>query len=445
MAVDVLLPKLGLTMSEATVEEWLVQDGDQVAVGDPLMRLATDKVDVEIEAETAGRFYAVVPCGVVCKPGAVVARILGPADVAEKLAPSDGNESAESAMASVTDVPNHVEDAMTTAVPTVRHPASSPYARARARVLDVDLATTLGTGPRGRIVARDVEGRAAEAVLTAKETLPVHSPLVRRDAERLRVSLRDVAGTGPGGRIRRGDLPAADTKPFGGESTYLVGMRGAIAESMTQSLHEMAQLTLGLEADVTALAELREQLRSELGHDGLRAPTVNDFVLRATATALRRHPALNARIEGDAIVPYGDVNLGTVVSVAGGLLVPVIRNADRLSLSDLAVESRRLAVAVRDGGVKAKDLEGATFAVSSLGSFDIDFFTPVINPGNVGILGVGRIKDGVRWEDDVPRRTRVLTLSLTFDHRALDGVPAAEFVRDVAGYLHRPLRMLGGV
>jgi pyruvate dehydrogenase E2 component (dihydrolipoamide acetyltransferase) len=212
---------------------------------------------------------------------------------------------------------------------------------------------------------------------------------------------------------------------------------------MVASLHEMAQLTHGFEVSMDAVVAVRAELKRDWPEMGLAVPSLNDFVVRAAALALREHPGLNASVVGAEIHLLPSINVGMAVAVPGGLVVPVIPDADRLSLQELSAVTRTLAGKARDGKLSLPEMEGGTFAVTSLGTYGVDFFTPVINPGNVAILGVGRLRDGVRWtDDDQPVRTKVLTLSLTFDHRAVDGAPAAEYLQTVAELLTRPMVLL---
>jgi pyruvate dehydrogenase E2 component (dihydrolipoamide acetyltransferase) len=215
-------------------------------------------------------------------------------------------------------------------------------------------------------------------------------------------------------------------------------MRGVIATRMHASLQEMAQLTLGTEATMDAAVALRAQLKEQWPN----APTITDLVVRAAALSLREHPRLNASVHDQAIHVQPEINVGLAVALEEGLMVPVLKRADQLPLSAMATETRRLAQAARTGSLTLPELEGGTFTVSTLGSFGIDFFTPVITPGQVAILGVGRLRDSVRWEQDTPVKTQVLTLSITFDHRAVDGAPAAEYLRSVASRLANPLTLL---
>jgi pyruvate dehydrogenase E2 component (dihydrolipoamide acetyltransferase) len=222
-------------------------------------------------------------------------------------------------------------------------------------------------------------------------------------------------------------------------------MRGVIASRMHASLQEMAQLTLGTEAVMDAAVALRAQLKEQWRQAGIPVPSITDFVVRAAALALREHPRLNASVRENAVHVQPDINVGIAVALDDGLMVPVIKRADQLTLSAIAAESRRFAEGARSGRLVLPDLEGGTFTVSTLGTHGIDFFTPVITPGQVAILGVGRLRDSVRWEGDhgtMPVRTQVLTLSITFDHRAVDGAPAADYVRSVASRLANPLSLL---
>jgi pyruvate dehydrogenase E2 component (dihydrolipoamide acetyltransferase) len=337
---------------------------------------------------------------------------------------------------------------------------SSPNARRVATAADVDLTAVHGTGPGGRIVSEDVEEFLAALPGDLGTPVPPggssSSPLVRKLAKERGIDLSGVNGTGPGGRIRRSDLDAVtpapphrdtapsrrETAPRPGDVLPLTGMRGTIARRMHASLQEMAQLTHGYEVRMDAVVSLRDRLKEEWADSDLPVPSINDFLLKAAALALREHPLLNATVREDGIHLLDGIHLGFAVAVPGGLMVPVIEDAVELPLPEMARRSRDLAQAAREGRISPALLDGATFTVTSLGGYGVDFFTPVINPGNVAILGVGRLRDGVEWEGDRPLRTRVLTLSLTFDHRAVDGAPAAEYLRTVGELLRRPLRLL---
>ncbi|WDV56181.1 2-oxo acid dehydrogenase subunit E2 [Streptomyces coeruleorubidus] len=474
MAVEVLLPKIGLTMQEGTIDEWLVPVGAPVAEGDALLRLATDKVDVDVEAEAGGLFHPVVPAGATVPTGALIGWLLAegeqPPDPADTPMPAGSGTGGETPLpagsgtgAGAPAVPalagaGAAPDARAaTSAPSVNGTAgrllSSPNARRVAGAADVDLTAVRGTGPGGRIVSEDVEEFLAALPGDLGTPVPPggtsSSPLVRKLAKERGIDLSDVNGTGPGGRIRRSDLdvvtaapPLRDAAPRPGDVVPLTGMRGTIARRMHASLQEMAQLTHGYEVRMDAVVSLRDRLKEEWADSDLPVPSLNDFLLRAASLALREHPLLNATVREDGIHLLDAIHLGFAVAVPGGLMVPVIEDAVALPLPEMARRSRDLARAAREGRISPAQLEGATFTVTSLGGYGVDFFTPVINPGNVAILGVGRLRDGVEWADDRPLRTRVLTLSLTFDHRAVDGAPAAEYLRTVGDLLRKPLRLL---
>jgi pyruvate dehydrogenase E2 component (dihydrolipoamide acetyltransferase) len=300
-----------------------------------------------------------------------------------------------------------------------------------------------------------VNGAAGVGAVPAAAGPPpvVVSPLVRRDAAAAGVDLGAVVATGLGGKVRRSDVLAAASQrlPDGAaaepavaaaEVIPLTGMRGVIASRMHASLQEMAQLTLGTEAVMDAAVALRAELKRQWAEAGIPVPTITDLVVRAAALALREHPRLNASVRDGAIHVQPQVNVGIAVALEDGLVVPVVHRADELPLSAIAAQTRRLAAGARSGKLALPDIEGGTFTVSTLGSYGIDFFTPVITPGQVAILGVGRLRDSVRWEGGTPVRTQVLTLSITFDHRAVDGAPAAEYLRSVGSRLASPLTLL---
>jgi pyruvate dehydrogenase E2 component (dihydrolipoamide acetyltransferase) len=456
VAVQVLLPKLGLTMETGNIEAWLVEPGTPVQPGDALLLLATDKVSVEVEAEHSGAFYPVAQTGQDLPPGTLIGWLLADGESVPDAEPGRAERAADSATALVVAEPGAlVPDTSAPERPAPLVAANgrlfvSPNARRVAGERGVDLTGLRGTGPNGRIITADVlEAPAAVAFRPGA----LGTPLVRRLAADNGVDLGSVQGSGPGGRITRSDVEAAAAagsaaaaapKPATAAAQVipLTGMRGVIASRMQQSLSEMAQLTLGTDVTMDAAVALRAQLKQQWGEAGIAVPSITDLIVRAAALALREHPRLNATVQDGAIHVHPDINVGLAVALDDGLMVPVVRNADGKPLSSIAAEARRLAQQARDGKVALADLEGGTFTVSTLGSYGIDFFTPVITPPQVAILGVGRLRDSVRWDGDVPVRTQVLTLSLTFDHRAVDGAPAADYLRTVVARLENPLSLL---
>ena len=229
--------------------------------------------------------------------------------------------------------------------------------------------------------------------------------------------------------------PAAGAAPAAGQTPTEVvpmrGMRGTIAKRMHQSLQEMAQLTLTMDADLDGVVADRQRRKAAGGE----VPGFTDYVIAAVAAALRDHPHVNAQVTPEGVAYLPAIHVGLAVALPGGLVVPVVRDADRRTLDDIAVETTRLATAARDGRLTLEELEGGTFSVSALGMFGVDAFTPVINPPNVAILGVGRVRQELALVPTGLTTVHRATLSLTWDHRAFDGAPAAEFTRSVVGAL----------
>ncbi len=453
MATEVLVPKLGMTMTVGIVAEWRVADGGTVQKGESVYRLETEKIEFEVEAESDGIVRHLVPKGTKLPPGALVAYILAPGE------PLPAGVTTPAAAVPVAPGPAGPAPQGRTGA---RVPAS-PVARRLAAEAGIDLAAITGTGPGGRVTEDDVLRAKAAPPPEAAPAGPdgaggPASPIARRLASALGVDLSRVRGTGPGGRITKEDVEAAAAagpapavagvasaaagavhRP--GEVVPLRAMRRTIAQRMHASLQEMAQLTMGMQVTMTEVVKLRAQLIDEWASEGIR-PSFTDIVIKAAGKALRAHPLLNAQMSDEAIELLADVHVGMAVALDDGLVVPVIRHADSLPLKELAKETTRLADAARAGRLTLDEMAGGTFSVTALGSSGVDFFTPIINPPNVAILGVGRIYDDVKWEGDRPARAQRMTLSLTIDHRAVDGAPGAAFLGSVRELLEAPYRLL---
>jgi pyruvate dehydrogenase E2 component (dihydrolipoamide acetyltransferase) len=383
------MPKFGLTMVEGTIQQWFKNEGDAINEGDALFEVETEKVLYEVESTAGGTvakllygLEAVVPVGL---PVAVIAE--AGEDVAEVAARySDGAPAPQAATS----------------------PAGSP---------------TPGTGSAAA---------APAAAATNGKRAPV-TPAARKLAAEHNIDTARLTGTGPGGRITREDvqqaIDAGAQTPAEAQSIPLRGMRKVIAERMHKSLQDTAQLTITTEVDVTQLIERREEVRREFN------TTYNDFIIQACAHALLRHPRMNASLEGDAIQLHSAIHVGFAVALDEGLIVPVVHDADKKPLKTIAQEARSLAEKARAGELKLEEVSGGTFTVSNLGMAGVDAFTPIINSPQTGILGVGRIVDKpVVYQGEIAKRS-MLVLSLTFDHRVIDGAPAGAFLGSVADLL----------
>lgn len=272
-----------------------------------------------------------------------------------------------------------------------------------------------------------------------REFLPA-APAARRLAREHGIDLAEVTGTGRSGRITREDVQSViDARPApepaqapGVENIPIRGMRKTIARRMHQSLQEMAQVTLVTEADVTDLVARRETLKAAL------TVSFTDLILKAAALTLKEHPQINATAGGDEIQIHPAIHIGVAVALEEGLQVPAVRDVDQKTLAEIARATATLAEKARAGHLAAEDVAGSTFTVTNLGTYDVDAFTPIINPPQVAILGVGRIVEKPAIHQGEITKRAMMTLSLTFDHRIVDGAPAAAFLKDVKGRLENP-------
>ena len=441
MATEVVLPQWSMGMADGTIVRWLKHEGELVAEGEPLAEVEAAKVTSEVEAEVAGVVMRILVAEGETVPVRTPLCLIGTADEVRGIT-------------EIADAPMEAT-AASTAVQSVASsllPAQiSPVARRMANERGIDLSQVRGSGPGGRIVAEDVQ-RAIDAVTRptpsseAPATVQV-IPAARRMANERGIDLSQVRGSGPGGRISVEDVQQVidaaaqqtasvpQAPPTAEQVLPLTGMRGAIARRMHQSVQTSAQVTLTTEIDVSSLVQLREELKQHF------ALTYTDLVVKATAQALIEHPRMNAWIEGEHIRLVQAVHIGVAVALDDGLIVPVVRDADRKSLREIALEAQRLAMRARAGTLERHEVTGSTFSVTNLGMYGIDAFTPIINPPEIAILGVGRITEklvriqrGAEWR-------HVMTLSLTFDHRAVDGAPAAAFLQSIGKELENPAEM----
>ena len=450
MATALKMPQLGMTMTEAKLVRWLKREGDEVRRGEPVAEIETDKLNAEVEANADGVLRKLVAAeGDTIKVIGLLG-VIGGADEPEAAvsAITDARGAAPSARGGASQdqelarASGGAERAKRPGPPEVADgPRASPIAKKLAADLGVDLTRLTGSGPSGRIVEADV--RAAATSAPSSNGHIKASPLAKRLAREHQLDLTALTGTGPDGRIVERDilaaLEAAEAAPSGAltvrETIALSGMRRVISERMHTSLQEMAQLTLTTEADVTALVELRSHLVPAAKVYGHRAPSYTDLIVHIVARTLRRHPFLNASMLGNEIVAWNEINMGVAVALDRGLLVPVIQNADQKPLQTISQELGELAERARSNRLSPDELQGGTFTITNLGLQEIDAFTPIVNPPQCAILGLGRIaKKPAVYQDQLAIRSLV-TLSLSFDHRVVDGAPAGAFLRDVKNAL----------
>jgi pyruvate dehydrogenase E2 component (dihydrolipoamide acetyltransferase) len=466
MAHLIRLPAMGQTMEEGTILRWFKREGERVEKGEPLAEIMTDKVNMEMEAPESGVLLKALapvdatvpvqdPICVIGEPGEDYRSALGEAasDVASEAAlPGEGVEGA------LGEPPDLLKNSMPALAdrPTDRI-LSTPRARktAEERGIDLSLLAGSGTGPEGRIQERDVL-----AYIEALKESPVRiTPLAKRMAQETGITPQELVGSGPGGKIRSEDVlraaepsepplvPAvAEPSPFASRETRrvpLAPLRRIIADNVARSARTAPHVTLTSETDVTELARLREALLPDVEKRyGLRL-TYTDLIVKATALALAEHPWLNSSFDGDAVLLHGDLHMGVAVAIPEGLVVPVLKNADAKSIPAISREIKDLAGRARENRLKPDEMAGGTFTITNLGGYGVDSFTPIINPPQCAILGVGRISKRPAFAKDGSVEARsFMNLCLSFDHRIVDGAPAAEFLRDLREMLENPYRIL---
>lgn len=441
MPTAVVLPKQGQSVESCIISAWKKKAGETVQAGEILCEVETDKALVEIESTASGVLLEIFfKAGDDVPVLTNIAAIGQPGEDVSALRPAGASTAPVAVPPSVPVSPAQPVPAATG--PVAEFTGVSPRARSLAKTAALDPASLLGSGPAGRIIERDVQ-----AALAAQHT-PAITPLARTMLATGGYTA-PVQGSGVSGRIMSDDLKKLsaaagetvasstpslpqESQPDNVEVIPVKGIRKVIASRMLESLQTTAQLTLNSTADARALLAYRQRLKGSSESLGLQKITLNDLLLLAVARTLPQYPQLNALFSGDTISQYKDVHLGVAVDTSRGLMVPVIRRANTLSLKQLAEEAKRLAAACLNSSVKADELSGGTFTVTNLGAFGVESFTPVLNPPQVAILGAGNINlKPVELEGKVEFIPH-LSLSLTINHQVIDGAPAARFLQALA-------------
>lgn len=406
MATELIMPKLTQTMDEGKLINWLKQEGQRVEKGEPLFIVETDKAAVEVEAPATGILARVlVEPGATLSVGAIIGYVAEPGEPLPEIPPTVSTvavpATAARAAPGLSEAPSSGSEVEVKA---------SPLARRLAQQHGIDLEKVRGSGPEGRIVKEDIL-----AIVSGREKSP-ETP-------------RPEAG-----------MPAtADEMPVrAGGLVVLRGMRKAIAEQMTYSARTAPHVTITMEVDMTDAVTMREHLLAEVERTANIRLSLNHLVLKAVATALKEHPMLNSRWTDEGVQLVDEVNLGVAVAVDDGLVVPVLRNAHSRSLVDIASQAVHLAERAKEHKLSQGEFSGSTFTVSNLGMFGVEVFTPIINPPETAILGVGQcVRKPVVINEELALRW-IMVLSLSFDHRVVDGAQAARFLSAVKVLLERP-------
>jgi len=430
-------------MTEGIVAKWNKNDGDLVEKDEEIAVVMTKKITYTLKAPESGVLRIIVREKETRPVNAVLAYITEPGEAIPEV-----DDAAPAAPV------KPVTAAAAEPEPAVSPPAksgfvlASPVARRLAKEKNIDLAQVKGTGADGMVTEGDVTRFVEEITQAAASDEVLATSAARKLAGQLGLKLADIPGTGIGGRITEQDVLAFEARPQAPAAVVpteaaepaarvipFIGMRQAIADHMVESLHNMAQLTMMMEVDMTELVTLREQVKADFD------VTYTDFLVRAVAGTLKHHPIMNATLIGNEIHQLESVHIGVAVALQDGLIVPVVRDADKKTVREIAGEVRRLAEGARDGTLSVDEVTGGTFTISNMGNYSIDGFTPIINSPEAAILGVGRIAERVVIHDDQIARRKMMVLSLTIDHRLIDGAAGAKFMQSLKELLENPYRL----
>lgn len=468
------MPKWGIEMTEGVVAQWLVTEGVPFKKGDLLALIETDKITNEVEAEADGMFPRLIAqTGGTYPVGELIAVLTGPDDAvsaADVDAFVAGFRPADSKVASKAGgAPPPPAPAAPAKVAIAADARISPAARAFAEAQGVDISAITGSGPDGRITFQDVQqaslppvaigGGAAVDLTPVGETLGnvFASPLAKRLAVQHGVDLTGVTGTGPKGRIGKADVlalvkpvavatvapsaPIAFARPAPGtaEIVKMSPMRKAIAKALSHSKSTIPHFYLRSAVRIDAILGLRAQAKAATGE----APSINDYIVRACALALARHPDVNVQVHGEEIHRFGSADIAVAVATDKGLITPIVKGADTLSVAAISRDVKALAEKARTGRLQPDEFQGGSFSVSNLGMFGIDQFDAIINPPQGAILAVGA---GTRQPIEIGNAlafATIVQLSLSCDHRAIDGAVGAEFMRTLKGLIEEPALLVG--
>ena len=421
MAYELLMPQLGLTMEEGTVTTWLKQEGDAIKVGEPILEITTDKLTNEVISEYDGTLLKIVAQeGEDIPVKGLLAYIGQPGEAV-------GGAAAAAPAAEAAPAAAQAPAAAPAAVPAPAAAANgaririSPLARKTAAKLGVDYTGLTGTGAAGRIRQCDI--LAAAEVQKAAAAAPAPAAVAAPAAPAAKPTAKSA-----GLELMEGDTVIK-----------LAGMRKVVSERMWASHNEIPPVTQNIKVDVTELMKFRKMLLETTG----KKYSVNDLILKATAKCLRAHPEMLVSMDGNQIIQRAHVNLGMAVALDGGLIVPVIRDADKMGLDELAAAAKDLATRAKENKLGADEYKGSTFSVSNLGMFGIETFTPIINQPDAAILGVCAIQDELALDEEGNVcKKQVMRLSVTLDHRLLDGAVVAKFQMDLRDLLQSPMSIL---
>ncbi|MEW9672101.1 dihydrolipoamide acetyltransferase family protein [Ammoniphilus sp. 3BR4] len=440
MATGVFMPKLSMTMETGTILQWYKQVGDDVKEGDLLLEVLTDKINIEVESYATGKLLKVYFGADEVVPVNQIIGYIG-----------EENENVPDVPPSVDGGNAHEEVAATASIEAPEHEAAetqsdsdkvraTPAARKAAKDKGISLHQVIGSGPNGRVHKNDVE------IYTPANAVKA-TPLAKKIADAEGIALDTIHGTGVQGKVRKDDVlnsikPASSDVPAETEKVKLEGMRKVIAQRMVQSVTSAPHVTITTEVDMSGSMEMRKSLLPLIEKKTGHRVSYTEIIMKAVSHALVLHPKVNTSLQGDYIISNPNVNIGLAVAVPNGLVVPVVKQTEHKGLADLTADCKQFAKLAREGKLLPAHMSGGTFTISNLGMYPIDVFTPIINQPETAILGVGRINEKpVGVSGQIVLRP-MMTLSLSFDHRVIDGAPAAEFLQTVKEALENPYQLM---
>ncbi len=467
MITNVLMPKLGLVMKKGRIIKWYKQAGDYVKEGEKLFQISTEKVTIDVESKGNGYLRAIYALPGAIVPVSGIIGILGDKDEPLPDMKSPVYEMDNEGIGDYS-APNNAGTGLKPAPADVykeNNIKASPAAKRLAKDKGIDIARVRGTGPGGRITESDVinfkpvETAGINAEDSGAPAADARStPYAKKLAQEYGVNIQRVSQAAGDRKIYAHDIinlarssgsPASGGGADKGEAAGvneqsvllpLTDIRKAVAERMSYSVHTVAPVTLGMEVIAAELLKLKIAMAVSYPSDKI---TINDILVKLAAMALKKHPLANASLEDNGIRVYNIINVGIGVAIEGGLIVPAITDADKKSIVSISRESRDLIERAKTGRLTYEELSRGTFTITNLGSFGIDMFTPIINPPQSTTLGVGRIIKKPVVIDDRVEAAPAMVLSLTFDHRIIDGAPAAQFLQTIKLYVENPYLVLG--
>ncbi len=447
MAEKIIMPKTGMAMEEGVIIEWLIKEGDKVSQGDIVAEIETDKSTMELESDYNGTILKILyPAGTTVP---VVKTIAWIGDPGEELPEEEEAPAAEPA---AEEAPVKETSAAPASAPAAGVQAGTPKAESVGDRVKATPAARRAAGEKG-VVLSEVQpsgkhGEVREGDVLAAPAVSA-TPLAARIAADQNISLSGITGSGFAGKVFKADLSALSSMSAAVDEDFvpnyedqyvkLTQIQKITGKRMLQSHIEIPVVTEDVKADVTELLAVRKSLNESLD----AKISINDFVMLATARMLRLNPRMNSQLAGDDQLLYkGRINLGMAVATPRGLLVPVINDADMYSITGMAAATKEMTLKGRDGKLQVDDMEGGTFTVSNIGMYGVTSFTPIINQPQAGILGVCAIEDQLKMIDGEIVNRKIMGLSLTFDHRIVDGAEAAMAIKTVKDFLESPLTIL---